>query len=303
MHEFDHRLYWIGYRQNPPSADVISQILTPDKFAFHVAGYDADGFFSEVAERLRCFPPDILVRPFTHLKTVYTSLEPPKVAKLNVHLDTGRQLIDRAVDDLETEGYKRTIRLEALIQHGLYDDARKELNQGKALSANGKDLLMLSYLHQAANAIVSDELADVNQAVAEYCDKALASNRDDSAFVFRVWGDLLYQHAAGLKDTISTLNKACAKSAPSTQKRTDRARIRESEQRDALLRKAIAICNRSAQVKQGAHEAYFDRGTALDLVARRKQSEREPWKLPVKSTRTPPTSRTNLRPTTTGVSP
>lgn len=49
---FDNNLYWVGYEDNEPSPHVKDGLLVEGKYAFHVKGFDADGFFVTLAQKL-----------------------------------------------------------------------------------------------------------------------------------------------------------------------------------------------------------------------------------------------------------
>jgi len=74
--QFDNELYWVTYKDSEPSADVRNRLLQPGKYAFYLKGYDGDGFFVTLAQRLRCFPPDFVGRPFTHLHRMLDFVAP-----------------------------------------------------------------------------------------------------------------------------------------------------------------------------------------------------------------------------------
>ena len=75
---FDYGLFWVGYRDREPAKHVRERLLAANKGAYFVRGFDADSFFVELAQRLKCFPPAYVERPFSHLAstldvlTVYT---------------------------------------------------------------------------------------------------------------------------------------------------------------------------------------------------------------------------------------
>lgn len=72
---FDSGLYWIG-RSETPSDLLRTRLLEPDhKEAFYVGGQDADKFMTELAQRLDCFPPDLLARPFDHIEGVIQNID------------------------------------------------------------------------------------------------------------------------------------------------------------------------------------------------------------------------------------
>ena len=69
---FEGGLYWVGH-DTTPSPALEKKLLGAGKDAFYLGGQDADRFFTELAQRLGCFPPDLLVRPFSHVQTLVTT--------------------------------------------------------------------------------------------------------------------------------------------------------------------------------------------------------------------------------------
>lgn len=65
--QFDHQLFWVGYKDSEPGQHVREQLLLPGKYAFFVSGHTADTFFVELTQQLGIFPPTFVARPFTHL--------------------------------------------------------------------------------------------------------------------------------------------------------------------------------------------------------------------------------------------
>ncbi|HXD31831.1 MAG TPA: SIR2 family protein [Pyrinomonadaceae bacterium] len=64
---FRNNLYWVCFKNNPPSSEVRGRLLTDGKDAYFTNGYDADEFFLKLATALKIFPPDLVGRPFTYL--------------------------------------------------------------------------------------------------------------------------------------------------------------------------------------------------------------------------------------------
>ncbi len=54
---FHHKLFWVGYKDNPLALHVRDGLMQNGKYAYHLPGYDADDFFVTLAQRLGCFPP------------------------------------------------------------------------------------------------------------------------------------------------------------------------------------------------------------------------------------------------------
>jgi hypothetical protein len=74
VERFDYCLYWVGFKDEEPKVHVREKLLQPGKDAFLVRGYDADRFFVELAQKLECFPPDFVQRPFSFLKGSLSTL-------------------------------------------------------------------------------------------------------------------------------------------------------------------------------------------------------------------------------------
>ena len=78
--EFDYGLFWLTYRDQQPAAHVQNRLLVQGKQAYYVSGYDADEFFVELAQKLECFPPDLISRPFTHMDRLLEMLTPVELS-------------------------------------------------------------------------------------------------------------------------------------------------------------------------------------------------------------------------------
>lgn len=74
--QFDSGLYRATYRDAEPTSDIRQRLLQRDKYAFYIKGFDADGFFVTLAQRLKCFPPDFVGRPFSHLNRMMDLVAP-----------------------------------------------------------------------------------------------------------------------------------------------------------------------------------------------------------------------------------
>ena len=73
---FDEGLHWVfsGGAENKKS--VVDEILTKERNGFHVGDCDADAFFISLTQKLMVFPPEIILRPFTHLGRLLKGLTP-----------------------------------------------------------------------------------------------------------------------------------------------------------------------------------------------------------------------------------
>ena len=98
---FDNNLYWVGYKQEEPKKHVQEKLLIEGKYAFHTSGYDADDFFVTVAQKLGCFPPDFMAKPFPYLESLLGMVAPYSLPGEGMEIDLlkiARQKIQAAMD-------------------------------------------------------------------------------------------------------------------------------------------------------------------------------------------------------------
>ncbi len=213
--QFDYALYWIGYKKDEPSRHLRERLLQADRYAFHVAGHNADEFFVELAQALECFPPTFVEKPFSHLLRVLEPITPYKLpgqdGEIDV-LDGAREMIGQAADQHEegppeAEGVPPTDlarserRVESLLLRGDFDKVA-ELAASvpqpwpDALSEN----VAWAYISQG-NALGDQaklkEGADAERLFAAACEKyeaALAIKPDKHEALYH-WGTALARHA------------------------------------------------------------------------------------------------------------
>ena len=101
---FDNILYWIGYKDDGPSAHVREQLLEQPKDAYFVGGHDADSFLVRLTQALRCFPPEFASRPFSHLDSLLAGIVPYSLPDQNAEVDVtseARTWIQSAIKQFE----------------------------------------------------------------------------------------------------------------------------------------------------------------------------------------------------------
>jgi hypothetical protein len=244
---FDNGLYWVGYQNNDPPKHVEEQLLTPEKDAFFVRGYDADAFFITLTQKLKVFPPRLLAQPFTHIKSEMEMLTPygfPGQASEEDVTRTPRQWIDAAIERFEkgalSEGaFGAALRL---LLAGAYESVlefRKEYD--KAPSRELGDPLSWAYVMQG-NAIsdkaktkTGDEADRLLSEASERYQAALAINPN------------MHQALNNWGNTIA-----------------DRARLKKGTALDdALFAEAAQKYQAALMIKQDMAEALFNWGNAL----------------------------------------
>jgi hypothetical protein len=90
----------VGFGDSEPAKHVREQLLVPEKDAFFVSGFDADDFFVTLAQRLGCFPPECVGKPFSHLDALLENVSPYTIPGQPTNTDVveeARKLIQQAI--------------------------------------------------------------------------------------------------------------------------------------------------------------------------------------------------------------
>lgn len=120
--QFDNNLYWVGFENRRPAPHVCQELLQDDNRAYYVPGYDADSFFISLAQQLRCFPPDLLEKPFEYLDGILKTLTPfPPPRGMGDYdvTERTRELIRSAIAKLDGNSLEQ--KAQQLLLMGDYD--------------------------------------------------------------------------------------------------------------------------------------------------------------------------------------
>ncbi len=89
---FDKGLFWIGHGDAEAPKHVQEGLLNRDKGAVYLNGHDADSFLVALCRELKVFPPEFVVRPYTHLHTQIKSIAPYPVQGPHDRIDLTKTL-------------------------------------------------------------------------------------------------------------------------------------------------------------------------------------------------------------------
>lgn len=153
---FEHRLFWVGFEENPPSEMLKSDLLSEEKYAFFIKGFNSDDFFVLVSQQLGCFPPTFIRKPFTHLSDTLDTLSRYKIPSMNnrmirnVNIDNSnaidsltKNVVQKAISSIENN---KTLMAQHFIMAGLFDEVIK-------LAEETTDEFDLEFEYQVINAL------------------------------------------------------------------------------------------------------------------------------------------------------
>jgi tetratricopeptide (TPR) repeat protein len=75
-----------------------------DKDAYYVKGFDSDSFFVTLAQKLGCFPPDFVSKPFSYLDGLFNQLTEYTLPKTDSPIDAlknARSYVQEAIESIE----------------------------------------------------------------------------------------------------------------------------------------------------------------------------------------------------------
>jgi cytochrome c-type biogenesis protein CcmH/NrfG len=255
---FDNNLYWIGYQDSVPAEHVRQNLLVPGKDAFYVNGFDADDFFITLAQKLQCFPPDFVGKPFSHLQNLIGNVVAYTLpGELVSVADSATSLIQEAIERFETAGNKaaeeQSLALKAkdLLLAGNYDQViAMASDYARAPSRQLADVIAWAYISRGSEECAraqktSGEVAD--QLFAESYEKYEASLKikPDKLEAFYNWGNALLSQA----------------------------RTKTGEQADWLFAQSYEKYEAALKIKPDMHEAFYNWGNALSHQAKTKAGD------------------------------
>lgn len=125
---FEHRLFWIGYEDNKPAKMLNDELLSEEKYAFFVKGFNSDDFFVRLSQQLDCFPPTFIQQPFTYLSETLDTLAPYKIpTRFNTKdVDSSNDLqiltknvVHKAIISIEND---KALMAQHYLMAGLFDE-------------------------------------------------------------------------------------------------------------------------------------------------------------------------------------
>lgn len=238
---FDNGLYWVGYKDNEPAKHVRDELLVNGKDAFYTNGYDADDFLVKVCQQLKCFPPDLIAKPFSHLESQLDKLTrytlPGQDADIDVTHGTRHAirlareatpdlLVTTAQTRLMAGNYGAVIALRSLYDAEATPELAVPLGWGYVLQGNA----LLEQARQETGAEADRLFAE---AVSKY--EAALQIKPDKHEALHNWGVAL----------------------------SDQARQKTGAEADRLFAKAVSKYEAALKINPNMYEALYNWSTAL----------------------------------------
>jgi tetratricopeptide (TPR) repeat protein len=314
---FHNKLFWVGYRDVEPATHVLEGILQPsDKFGFYVKGHDADSFFLELVRKLKLAEPQIISRPFSHLKEAIESIADFSIDDRSVDMvketktwvasaikgfEEGHGFADiagaqkEAIDSDELIRKTREIWLSEKIDEidALYDTVKQsgieEARQNLAYALNDWGV----NLGNLAKTKEGQEAEDLFKEAVEKFAKALEI-KPDFHIAYNNWGTYL-GNLAGQKagrEAEDLFKEAFDKYARALEIKPDfhiayhnwgtylgnLAGLKEGKDAEDLFKKAFEKYARALEIKPDNHDTYKNWGANLLRLAVKKEGrEKEKW--------------------------
>ncbi|MCR4377936.1 MAG: hypothetical protein NUV50_07575 [Rhodospirillales bacterium] len=265
LHDFGCRLYWVTRDKDGPAQHVKDALGGRGKAAYWIHASDADTFFYKLSAELGCMPPEFFATPFTHLKSVFSTVADVKMSGSTTDLpwlDEAMEKINEAIEKFEAPDAKEggAVGDELGLGETVYDikDAMTDVMAGRydvvISNLEGRDdkaafAIPLSWAYIGLGDALSDQAKQKTGAEADelfeqaYSKYTAAMNIKPNAHnALNNWGNVLNEQAQ---------QKAGAEA-------------------DKLFEQAIAKYEATLEIKPDTHEALYNWGGALSAQAKQK---------------------------------
>jgi tetratricopeptide (TPR) repeat protein len=268
--EYRYKLFWVGYKDNEPDEHVLRGILPENKYGYYVKGYDADSFFLELISELKLPMPDIVSKPFSHLKE-------------SVEMITEYPIKDKTVDPMkETKKWIFTAiqGFEEGRDFSELAEAKKEVIDKDELIRKTRDIWLSGKYEMIDKTLITDvQEGDIQEA------------KDNLFNALNSWGlnlkDLARQkednEAEGLLKQALEKFEAALEIIPNKPEAVvlgnwgyaleDLAKQKENNEAEGLLKQALEKCEAALKINPNMPEVLNNWGFALVNLANLKKDK------------------------------
>lgn len=292
---FENNLYWVNYKDEPDE-HVRKRLLVDDKYAFIVKKYDADDFFVELAQKLGCFPPDFIDKPFSHLDSLLNNLTQYSLPGQSKDIDV-TSLARSFVQDAKKEYEEKPSALKAqhYLMAGDYEKAISLLPKNKKyMTTDLSKAISWAYTMQSSKLLFqakkkTGKEADKLFKLARENYKAALKINPEAYEVLYNFGNALSEqakhHTGKSSDNLFRLAEEKYKAALNIQPRSyetlnnlgitffEQAKLKTGKESVSLFKLAEEKFRGALKVKSNSYEAMFNFGNALSEQAKFKNGQ------------------------------
>lgn len=304
--KFEHGIFWVGYKDVEPLMKVKEELLDKhNKSPWLLGGFNSDEFFRELKNELKVPEPNIINKPFSHLKETVQIINDFEIDSLKLPWTSNTlKWINTAIEGFELgKGFQAiasastdSIRIDNLIEklkeiinEGTYNDVLG-IEEVILQSNNGDAIRYLAYIYYSW-ALKLSKLAKKGEAeilfqeVFQKYQKALKI-KPDMHEAFLGWGDALVA-LAKIKQEITLFEEAFEKYSQSSEIEpngyviylnwanalTEAAKLLNNDEN--LFNEAFKKYNSALIIKPDLFEGFVDWGNSLFDFAKSKGTKIE----------------------------
>ena len=258
--QFNSGLYWVGYKDNEPDANVKEFLNSRNTNAYYIEGYDSDAFMLKLNESLGLGQPKILDKPFSSLKEMIEGIndidDKEHFKGVKKRLEMAKKYVNKAIkkfekNELDVDKSKKEI-IRLIISED-YDLKQIEPIEKKAneLDDDGVNSLLSDLYFNWGNAL--GNLAETKEGKEA---EALYNQAFDK-----------YQKAIDIKPD---MHEALTNWGAYLGKL---AKIEEGKEAEELYNQAFDKFQKAVEIKPDMHEVLYNWGTDLGNLATTKEGK------------------------------
>ena len=265
---FDNGLYWVGYKENEPSANVKEFLDSVNINAHFIKGYDSDAFMLKLNESLGLGQPQILDKPFSCLKDMINNINDINEEE---HFKGVKERLEIAKKDVENSITQFEMKEPIQIEQNEFDVDKLKKDIINLLISEDYNLVQIERIEEKAFELKDDGV------------NSLLSG------LYSDWGtDLgeLAQTKEG-KDAEDLYHQAFEKFQKAVEIKPDKhealynwgidlgnlAQTKEGKDAEDLYHQAFEKFQKAVEIKPDKHEAFNNWGNFLGKLAQTKEGK------------------------------
>jgi tetratricopeptide (TPR) repeat protein len=304
--KYDFGMYWVGYKEEPPLLHVKKELLDRHhKSPKFLPGFTSDDFFRELKNKLAIDEPNIISKPFSHVKETVQIIGEFEIDSLKLPWTSNTlKWIDAAIEGFEMgKGFENIAeaKVEYIYVDKILEKLKEILDQEKYEMIGSIEEKVLTLNDEAATTYLSHIYSNwgvalnnqgrkandselVSMSISKFS-KAIEINPKNSK-AYNNWGSTLIYIGTYRSVNVDLMDEAIQKFRKCTEIDPDFykayfnwgnayariAKATHNENSCESLNKAIEKYAKATEINPEMHEAFQNWGTALSDLATREGS-------------------------------